>query len=131
MTPTLYYVVYSAGLTLLALLMGSFFRNRLWTLQGLKIGLGNRDHVLPPTPLSGRADRAAMNTLENFVLFATLALTTHVAGIDNAQVALGAGIFFWARVAYLLAYLLGIVYLRTLIWLIGLSGLVMIAAALF
>ncbi|CAG4884574.1 conserved membrane protein of unknown function [Georgfuchsia toluolica] len=131
MTPTLYYIIYSAALTLLALLLGSFFRNRLWTLQGLKIGLGNRDHVPPPTPLSGRADRAAMNTLENFVLFAALALTAHVAGIDNAQVALGAGMFFWARVAYLLAYLLGIVYLRTLVWLIGLAGLVMIAAALF
>ncbi|MFY9326651.1 MAG: MAPEG family protein [Georgfuchsia sp.] len=131
MTPTLYYVIYAGALTMLALLMGSVFRNRLWTLQGFKIGIGNRDSVPPPTPLSGRADRAAMNTLENFVLFAALAITAHVAGMDNEQVALGAGIFFWARVAYLLIYLLGIVYLRTLVWAVGLAGMVMIAAALF
>ena len=131
MTPTLYYVIYSAALTLLALLMGSFFRNRLWTMKGMKIGLGNRDNVPLPTPLSGRADRAAMNTLENFVLFAALAVTAHSAGVDSAQVALGAKIFFWARVAYLLAYLLGITYLRTLIWMVGLAGMGMIAAAMF
>ena len=85
MTPTLHYVVYSAALTLLALFLGSFFRNRLWTWQGLKVGVGNRDNVPPPTPLSGRADRAAMNTLENFAPFAALALAAHVAGADNAQ----------------------------------------------
>ncbi len=39
--------------------------------------------------------------------FAVLALTTRVAGVDNAQVALGAAIFSWARVAYLLVYLIG------------------------
>ena len=131
MTPTLNYVIYSAALTMLSLILGSFFRNRLWTLQGLQVGLGNRETILPPTALSGRADRAAMNTLENFVLFAALALTAHAAGVDNAQVALGAGMFFWARVAYLLAYLLGIIYLRTVIWAIGLAGLAIIAAAMF
>src|SRR5690606_12596454 len=100
MTPTLQYLVCSAGLLLLALLLGSFFRNRLWTLEGMRIGVGNRDNAPPATRLSGRADRAAMNTLENFVPFAALALTAHVAGADNAQSALGAQIFFWARVAY-------------------------------
>jgi uncharacterized MAPEG superfamily protein len=131
MTPTLYYVVYAAALTLLSLLMGSFFRNRLWTLEGMHIGMGNRDKLLPPTALSGRADRAAANTLENFVLFAALALTAHVGGVDNAQVALGAATFFWARVAYLLVYLIGTAYLRTLIWAVGLVGIGMIAAAMF
>lgn len=131
MTSTLYYVIYAAALTLLSLFLGSFFRNRLWTLQGLKIGMGNRETIPPPTPISARADRAAMNTLENFVLFAALALTAHAAGVDNAQVALGAAIFFWARVAYLAAYIAGIAYLRTLIWAVGFAGLVMIAAAMF
>jgi uncharacterized MAPEG superfamily protein len=131
MTATLYYVVYMAGLTLLSLLLGSFFRNRLWTPSGLKIGVGNREDVPPPSALSGRADRAAMNTLENFVLFAALALTAHVAGVDNAQVALGAAVFFWARVAFLFAYLLGIRYLRTVFWAIGLVGLLIIGNAMF
>lgn len=131
MTPTLQYVVYAAGLTLLSLFMGSFFRNRLWTPQGMAVGLGNRDNVPPPTPMSGRADRAAMNTLENFVVFAALAITAHVAGVDGEQVARGAAIFFWARVAYLIVYVAGIRYLRTLLWAAGLAGEIMIVAAMF
>lgn len=131
MTATLYYVVYAAGLTLLSLFMGSFFRNRLWTLAGMKVALGNRDKVPLPSPLAGRADRAAMNTLENFVIFAALALTAHAAGAEGEQVALGAAIFFWARVIYLIVYIAGIPYLRTLVWAAGLGGeLLMVAAML-
>lgn len=131
MTPTLNYVVCMAGLTLLSLLLGSVFRNRLWTPEGFKIGVGNREAILPPTALSGRADRAAANTLENFVLFAALALTAHAAGVDNAEVAQGAKIFLWARVLYLPVYIVGIPYLRTLIWAVGLVGLIMIAKPMF
>lgn len=130
MTPALHYVVYSAGLTWLSLLMGSFFRNRLWTLEGMKVGISSRDTVLPPTILSGRADRAAANTLENFAVFAALVLTAHVAGVDNDQVTLGAAIFFWTRVAYIPAYLSGIYFLRSLIWAISLVGMGLIAAAM-
>jgi uncharacterized MAPEG superfamily protein len=97
----------------------------------MMVGIGNREKILPPTPVSGRADRAAMNTLENFVIFAALVLTAHAANLDAEQVTLGAAIFFWARVAYLLVYLAGIPYLRTVIWVIGLGGLIVIAAAMF
>lgn len=131
MTTTLYYVVYAAGLTLLSVFMGSFFRNRLWTPRGMMVGIGNRDNVPPPTALARRADRASMNTLENFVIFAALALTAHVAGVDGEQVARGAAIFFWARVAYLIVYLLGITYVRTAVWAVGLAGEIMIVAAMF
>ena len=131
MTATLYYVVYAAGLTLLSLFMGSLIRNRLWTPQGMHLAVGNRDKLPPPTAISGRADRAAMNTLENFAIFAALALTAHVAGVDGEQVARGAAIFFWARVVYLIVYLLGVTYLRTLVWAVGLAGEIMIVAAMF
>ena len=130
MTTTLNYVVYAAGWTFLSFFLGTIFRNRLWTPNGMMYGISNRD--TPPTPnlLGGRADRAAANTLENFVLFAALALTAHVAGVDNERVALGAAIFFWARVAYTIVYLAGMVPLRTIIWAIGAGGLVMIASAM-
>jgi uncharacterized MAPEG superfamily protein len=130
MTATLTYVVYAALWTLLSMLLGTFFRNRLWTPDGMKFGIGNRD--TPPTPnlLGGRADRAAANTLENFVVFAVLALTVHVAGLDNERVALGAAIFFWARIAYTVVYLAGITVVRTIIWAIGGVGLLMIASAM-
>ena len=131
MTPTLHYVVYAAGLTLLSLFMGSFFRNKLWTPHGMKLGMGNREQLPPPTAISGRADRAAMNTLENFVIFAAIALTAHIAGVDGEKVALGAVIFFWARVAYLICYIAGIAYVRSAIWFISLVGEAMIVCAIF
>lgn len=130
MTVTLEYVVYAAGLTLLSVILGSVFRNRLWTVSGLGVGLGNRDNVPTPTPISGRADRAAMNTLENFVVFAALALTAHVAGVDGERVAQGATLFFWARVVFLTSYLLGIKYVRTAAWVGGIVGDSMIVAAM-
>ena len=130
MTATLHYVVYAAGWTLLSLFLGTLFRNRLWTPDGMRFGIGNRDTPPAPNLLGGRADRAAANTLENFVLFAALALTAHVAGVDNERVALGAAIFFWARVAYTVVYLAGIPVVRTVIWGIGAVGLLMIASAM-
>jgi uncharacterized MAPEG superfamily protein len=42
------------------------------------------------------------------------------------QAALGATIFFWARLVYWPVYLAGIVYLRTLIWFVSLFGLFLI-----
>ena len=39
---------------------------------------------------------------------------------------LGGQLFFWARVAYAVIYLVGIPYLRTLAWLVSVIGLVMI-----
>lgn len=130
MTVTLEYLVCAAGLTFLSVILGSVFRNRLWTLNGLAVDLSNRDKPTTTT-LSGRADRAAMNTLENFVIFAALALTAHVAGVDGEQVARGAALFFWARVVFLVSYLLGITYIRTVAWICGIVGDLMIVAAMF
>jgi uncharacterized MAPEG superfamily protein len=36
-------------------------------------------------------------------------------------------IFFWARLAYAVIYLIGIPWLRTLAWFIGVIGMAMIA----
>ena len=133
MTSTLTYVVYSAILTWVSLIMGSTVRNKLWSLKGYMVGMGNRDDrdtVLPATVLSKRFDRAANNTIEGFLTFAALAITAHVAGVDNEQVAQGAMIFFWARVVYLGLYYAGIPYIRTVVWFVSVWGQIMIVRAL-
>jgi uncharacterized MAPEG superfamily protein len=131
MTPTLTLVIYMAILTWLTLLGASLIRARAWTMKGTIIALGNRDNLPEPTPLSGRASRTAQNTLENFVLFAAIALVLHAAGITSPGVAMGATIFFWSRVLYVPIYYAGIVYLRTAAWLASIFGLgMMITAAL-
>ncbi len=41
---------------------------------------------------------------------------------------LGAQLFFWARLAYAAIYIAGIIWVRTLAWLVSMAGLVVIFA---
>jgi uncharacterized MAPEG superfamily protein len=107
MTTLLQLVAYMTVLTWVSIMAAAFLRNREWTPEGMKIGLSNRDNLPDPTPLGGRAVRAAANTIENFVLFAALALTAHAAGMGE-EATLGAQVFFWSRVVYLPVYWAGI-----------------------
>ena len=45
--------------------------------------------------------------------------------------AMGALVFFWARLAYAVIYLLGVPWLRTAAWFVSVIGMVMIACQLF
>jgi uncharacterized MAPEG superfamily protein len=127
--PDLAYVVYSAALTWLMTMTASLLRARAWTPKGLVIAFGNRDDLPAPTPLAGRADRAAKNMLENLVLLTAVLLAARASGADTRQIAPGVALFFWARVAYFPVYLAGIPYLRTALWGVSVAGLVIIARA--
>jgi len=48
------------------------------------------------------------------------------AGKTNDMTLLGAQIFLWARVAYAVAYVAGLIWLRTLIWFASVVGLILI-----
>ena len=69
--------------------------------------------------------------LENLALFAALVLIVVVSGKSNSTTVLGAQIFVWARVAYAVVYLAGIPWLRTLVWLASVVGLLLIFFQLF
>ena len=130
MTSTLTLVIYMAILTWLTLLAASLIRAKGWTFSGMMIAFGNRDKLPAATPLAGRAERTARNTLENFLLFAAIALVAHAAGATSPRVAMGAELFFWSRVVYIPVYYAGIIYLRTAVWLVSVIGLAMMIAAL-
>ena len=68
--------------------------------KGVAWAFGNRDTTIEFPPWAARARRAHANLIENLVPFAILVLTAHLAGKANATTALGAGIFFWGRVAH-------------------------------
>jgi uncharacterized MAPEG superfamily protein len=124
------YVAYSAILTWLTLVIASLLRARAWTMPGMTLAFGNREHMPEPSALAGRADRTARNTLENFILFAALVLTAHAVGVTDHRVELGAQIFFWARVAFIPVYVAGIPYVRTAVWLVSIVGLGMIVRSI-
>ena len=93
---------------------------------GLPTAAGNRANMPAFEGWAGRAQRAHRNMLENLVLFAPLVLIAAVQGKFNATTALGAEIFFGARLAYAVVYLVGIPWLRTAVFTVSFVGLVMI-----
>jgi uncharacterized MAPEG superfamily protein len=100
--------------------------------RGLKWNAGNRDGELKPlTGAAARAHRASLNFLETFGFFAAAVLAVVLAKQNTAQTALGAELYFWARVIYLPVYIVGIPYLRTLVWLVSVVGLFMVIGGLF
>jgi len=119
-----------ALLTWLMLITASGLRTQGWRPGGIARAFGNRDDLGEPSPAAGRADRASRNMVENLVLFVALIAAAHFAGKANAQVQLGANLFFWSRVAYWPVYLAGIPVLRTLIWFVSIASLALIAGAL-
>jgi uncharacterized MAPEG superfamily protein len=67
--------------------------------------------------------------LEASIFFVPLALVAHAAGLD-AEVLLGAQIAFWARVAYVPIYIAGIKVVRSLVWMVGVAGYVLMVIEL-
>ncbi|MEO8003199.1 MAG: MAPEG family protein [Arenimonas sp.] len=95
--------------------------------RGLAWNAGPRDNVPAPlTGVAGRLDRASRNFLETFPFFAAAVLAVLFTQHATPETAMGAQIYFWSRVAYLPVYAAGISYLRTLIWVASLAGLVMV-----
>lgn len=129
MTPLLTLVVYMTLLTFVSIMLGVTLRNREWTLEGMKVGLSNRDNLPEATALGGRAERAADNTKENFILFTALALAAQASGMGE-QATFGATVFLWARVVYIPVYLAGITYVRSALWGVGIFGLALMVRAM-
>jgi uncharacterized MAPEG superfamily protein len=96
------------------------------TQVGLPALAGNRENLPPITGWADRAARAHRNMLENLVLFAALVLVAHVAGKANGVTTLGSELFFWARLVYVPVFVIGIPWLRTVVWAVLVVGLVMI-----
>lgn len=124
-------VVCMAGLTWLTLLAASLIRVKGWTQRGMRLAFGNRDNLPDATAFAGRAERTARNTLENFVLFAALALVAQAAGATSERVIFGAQLFLWARLFYVPVYLAGIAFLRTVVWGVSLVGLGIMLQGMF
>jgi uncharacterized MAPEG superfamily protein len=113
------------------IMAAALLRSKMWTPDGLKFAFGNRENALDSTELAGRADRAAKNMLENMVLFTALFVSVKLHGRSSTEIdaQFGANIFFFARLVYWPVYLIGIPYLRTAIWTVGVFGMAILAVA--
>lgn len=87
--------------------------------RGLVDAVGYPKDPKPGAPWAERMKAAHYNAVENLVLFATLVLVAHAAGISNETTVLVCKVYFWARVVHLLSYTLGIPWVRTLSFVTG------------
>lgn len=107
---------------ILAAHMASFQRGYRWT-------AGSREEsVAPLTGAANRYARALGNFLETFPLFAALVLAAHVADREGALTFWGVQLYFWARLAYVPLY--GVRIVRSLVWNIAATGIILLAIAL-
>jgi uncharacterized MAPEG superfamily protein len=112
---------------LLAMLMPmTYGYGEMQTPGGLEWGLSNREKPMQFPAWVDRAKRAHNNLLENLTPFAILVLVASISGQLNFWTALGAGLFFFARVAYAAIYIAGLTGVRTVVWAAGTVGQLLI-----
>ncbi len=78
------------------------------------------------SPWIQRSKRAHLNLLENIAPFAVLVLVAHLGGMANETTALGAQIFFWARIVQAAAHTIAIPFVRTGAFAVSVVAMVMI-----
>ncbi|MBS0579179.1 MAG: MAPEG family protein [Proteobacteria bacterium] len=129
MTAELKYLAWSIVLGVVYVLVATGLSN---SQRGLNWNVGNRDGATQPlTGAAGRAHRASRNFQETFPFFAAAVLAVVLAKAGTSQTALGAMLYFWARVLYLPVYVVGIPFLRTLVWSAAFLGLLLVLSGLF
>jgi uncharacterized MAPEG superfamily protein len=118
----------SALLVTLQIVIAAQLGNRQF---GLAWAASARDGAVePPGVLLGRARRALANTLETYPLFAVAVLAVGLAHRFDLWSLIGAHLYLWSRVAYLLLYLAGVPLIRSLVWNVALAGIMMVLAQL-
>ena len=100
----------------------------LLNMNNVQYLISNRDESPPEVSVTlGRVRRAATNLQESLPAFLALAILSIVVEVDNSSLAL---CWLGFRIAYLLSYMGGITYVRTLFWLGSIICLIMMAVAI-
>jgi uncharacterized MAPEG superfamily protein len=116
MDTQLQYLTYATLLT--AVIWIPYILNEIMV-RGLMDALGYPASPKPLAPWATRLKAAHYNAVENLVVFATLVLVANAMHLSNHAIVMSCIVYFWARVAHLLAYAFAIPGVRTLAFVIG------------
>ena len=86
------------------------------------------------TPQSGWAMRlyfAHTNAVENLIVFAPLVLILNAMEVSTTVTAIACAVYFWARLAHVIVYAMGVPVLRTLSFVVGFGAQVAQVLAIF
>jgi uncharacterized MAPEG superfamily protein len=121
-----------AASSVVLLMVHVLLQSRIATKElGRDWNAGPRDeNRKPKSTLAGRAARASANFRETYPAFVVLVLGLAVAGDAWYLGFVGTLVWFVARIVYIPLYLGGVPYVRSLVWVIGMIGLVMMFAGI-
>jgi uncharacterized MAPEG superfamily protein len=129
MTRELFWLTLTVILT--GLLWVPYALNRCMV-RGLSGAMANpsRDDK-PHAPWATRLMFAHDNAVENLVVFAALVLILNAADYSTKWTVVACAVYFWARVAHVLVYTLGLPVFRTIAFTVGFLAEAVLALAIF
>ena len=129
MTTELYLLIASVILGLVHLIAASHLIS--WQ-RGYRWTAGARDEQLPSLRgVANRVDQATTNFLETFPMFVAVVLVADLANQHTGITNLGAYLYFWGRVGYLIAAASGWGLVRSMLcWNVALCGILLFVIAL-
>lgn len=100
--------------------------------RGLKGAMANPSRKdKEQSPWAMRLYFAHTNAVENLMIFAPLVLILDSLGHSTASTAIACAVYFWARLAHVIVYVLGIPVLRTLTFTVGFFAQAALVLAVF
>ncbi len=127
MTTELAFLAWSAALTSILWIPYILSRISVWGITDT-VGYPEDPPALPKW--AQRAQRAHANAVENLAPFAAVVLIAHVTGQSTALTVTGAALFFYARLIHAIVHILGIPWIRTLAFVAGWVGIILVFLAL-
>lgn len=128
MSIELWALLVASGMTYLNLFTQS---NYVSLTVGVGHSMSNRDKEVAESPLAGRLRRSAANGVESVVIFAPLVMVAQFAEVSNTWTQAASGAFLVSRLLYFPSYALGLVPIRTLIWVLGFFALPFFVLGIF
>lgn len=98
---------------------------------GMQWGIGNRDESVKLPAWAERVQRAHANLMENLPHYTIVVLIAHATSHTNGTTATAGLVFLGARLAHAITYGLGITYVRTIVFYVGLAAEIVIVTQLF
>lgn len=129
LTPELFWLTCTVILT--GILWIPYSLNRI-QVRGMSGAMANpsRD-AKPHAPWATRLMFAHDNAVENLVIFAPLVLILNEIDYSTKWTVYATAVYFWARVAHLIVYTLGLPVFRTVAFTIGFFAQAVLALAIF
>lgn len=128
MSAELTIVGWTLVLAIIQIILPAMSRNRE---TGIEYNAGPRDEAGPPVgKTTGRLQRAQRNLLETLPLFIGAVIIAHIAGREGTLTLIGAWTYLIARLIFLPIYIMGVPFIRSVIWIASMAGLGMIIFAI-